>query len=79
MSNNLKAHAALLGANLIYGANYSIAKEVMPTYIQPFGFIVCRVVGALLLFWIVYSFTYEKVKKERPRVARNMWILWSSG
>lgn len=64
MSNNLKAHGALLGANLIYGANYSIAKELMPTYIQPFGFIVCRVVGALLLFWLVYSFSYEKVKKK---------------
>lgn len=64
MSSNLKAHAALLGANLIYGANYSIAKEVMPAFIQPFGFIVCRVVGALFLFWIVYSFTYEKVKKK---------------
>jgi drug/metabolite transporter (DMT)-like permease len=39
MSSNLKAHLALLGANVIYGLNYSIAKDVMPDYILPFGFI----------------------------------------
>jgi drug/metabolite transporter (DMT)-like permease len=51
-NNNVKAHLAILGANLIYGINYSIAKDVMPEYIQPFGFIFCRVLGALILFWI---------------------------
>ncbi len=51
-----KAHASLFVANLIYAGNYSIAKEVMPEYITPFGFIVLRVIGALLLF-----FTVEKI------------------
>ena len=46
------AHLSLLGANLIYGINYTVAKEVMPEYIQPFGFIFCRVLGALALFWL---------------------------
>ena len=36
----IPAHFAVLGANIIYGANYTIAKEVMPDYIEPFGFIV---------------------------------------
>ena len=47
------AHAALLAANLIYGANYSIAKEVMPSVIQPFGFILMRVGTAALVFWLI--------------------------
>lgn len=63
MNSNLKAHLALLGANVIYGLNYSIAKDVMPDYILPFGFIFCRVLGALSLFWLVHSFNYEKVAK----------------
>lgn len=46
------AHLSLLAANLIYGLNYTIAKEVMPEFIQPFGFIFCRVAGALILFWL---------------------------
>jgi len=35
---------------LIYGSNYSIAKEVMPTYVGPFGLIVIRVVSAAIFF-----------------------------
>lgn len=64
MNTNLKAHLALLSANIIYGLNYSIAKDVMPEYILPFGFIFCRVIGALFLFWLAHSFIYEKVEKK---------------
>ena len=62
MSKKFWAHLAILGANIIYGLNYSIAKDVMPDFIQPFGFIFCRVSGALLLFWLFAQFTErEKV------------------
>jgi len=64
MSTNLKAHLAILGANVIYGVNYSIAKDVMPDYMLPFGFIFCRVLGALLLFSAIGSFIKEKVEKK---------------
>ena len=40
-------YLALLAANIIYGANYSIAKAVMPNYLQPFAFIMVRVLVAL--------------------------------
>ncbi|MDX1719708.1 MAG: EamA/RhaT family transporter, partial [Salegentibacter mishustinae] len=30
---------AAIGASAIYGLNHTIAKGVMPTYIEPFGFI----------------------------------------
>jgi drug/metabolite transporter (DMT)-like permease len=64
MNSKWKAHAALLGANLIYGANYSLAKEVMPQYIGPSGMIVMRVLGAILLFGLFWSFKPEIPKKE---------------
>lgn len=63
MNKNLKAHIALLLAQLIYGANYSISKLAMPQYVQPFAFILLRVSGALGLFWITGLFIKEKMEK----------------
>lgn len=64
MSKILKAHLAVLIANIIYGANYSIAKQVMPAYIKPFGFILIRVVAAAVLFWMLERlFVKEKVSR----------------
>lgn len=54
MNGRTRAHLALIAANLIYGANFSIAKIAMPGYIQPLGFILLRVTFAFLLF---YSFS----------------------
>lgn len=70
MSKNLyKAHLALLGANFIYGANYIIAKGVMPNKIGPSAFIFMRILGAGILFWILKSFIKEKIeKKDFPRL-----------
>lgn len=62
--NTTKAHLALLGANIIYGANYLIAKGVMPTKIDASAFVLLRVIGATLLFWIVKQFVKEKVDKK---------------
>lgn len=44
---------ALLAVALIYGANFIIAKSVMPDPIQPTSFIALRVMGACALFWII--------------------------
>ncbi|GAB3539688.1 DMT family transporter [Pontibacter brevis] len=52
MSKQVQVHAALFLVALIYGSNYSIAKEVMPVYVGPFGLIVIRVVSAALFFGI---------------------------
>lgn len=61
----LASHAALFLANLIYALNYTIAKGVMPDYIDPLGFILLRVSGACVLFWILHSFfVKEKVDKK---------------
>jgi drug/metabolite transporter (DMT)-like permease len=62
--NNLAvfwAHVALLVVNLIYGANYVLAKDIMPDYVLPNGLIFIRVAGATLLFWLVRIFIWENV------------------
>ncbi len=66
MKNALvKAHLALLAVNIIYGANYVVAKDVMPAYLNPISFVMARVVGALILFWILNRFVgLDKVKSK---------------
>ena len=53
MDNRTVALFAALGATTIYGLNHTIAKVVMPHFVGPFAFILLRVVGATLLFWLV--------------------------
>jgi drug/metabolite transporter (DMT)-like permease len=68
-NNILKAHIALLSANIIYGANYLIAKGVMPDKIGPSAFVFLRIVGAGLLFWFIKLYIKEKVDtKDFPRL-----------
>ena len=50
------AHLTLLGANIIYGLNYSIAKAVMPDHIKPFALVALRSISASALFWITSLF-----------------------
>ena len=54
-----KRYLALFAATLvsiIYGVTFTIAKDVMPEYIMPYGFISLRVGGSVLLFWLVWLF-----------------------
>lgn len=53
MNKRTLALVAAFGASAIYGINHSIAKDLMPTYIQPYGFILLRVSGAAILFWLI--------------------------
>lgn len=64
MNKRVLAHIALLSVNVIYGANYLIAKGIMPDYIGPSGFIFFRVTGSVLLFILLGSFIKEKVDKK---------------
>lgn len=61
---------AAFGATLIYGFNHTIAKNVMPNYIESFGFVLLRVLGASLLFWTLSLFFKGKSieKKDWPRI-----------
>ena len=53
MSKRLLAILAATGASTIYGINHTVAKGLMPIYIEPFGFILLRVLGAAILFWLI--------------------------
>jgi len=55
-------------ASLIYGVSFTIAKDVMPLYIKPFGFILIRVFGATALFWIAGLFI------KREKIATNDFL-----
>jgi drug/metabolite transporter (DMT)-like permease len=65
MKGNLPAHLSLFAVNALYGASHVLAKGVMPTYLTPNVFILFRVLGATLLFWLVkLAFNSEKVEKK---------------
>lgn len=70
MNKRYLALAAATTASFIYGINHTLAKDIMPTHIQPFGFIFLRVLGASILFWIASIFTKnEKIdRKDWPRL-----------
>ena len=61
---------AAFGATVIYGFNHTIAKNVMPIYIEAFGFVLLRVLGATILFWVLSLFiNNQKIdKKDWPRI-----------
>jgi drug/metabolite transporter (DMT)-like permease len=68
-----KRNLALIGAtivSLIYGLTFTIAKDVMPSYINAYGFIVLRVFGSTILFWMVSFFIKtEKIQtQDFPRI-----------
>jgi drug/metabolite transporter (DMT)-like permease len=64
MNQRTLALIAVSIATLIYGVNYTIAKEVMPLYVKPFAFILLRVSGATLVFWILGLFIkQQKIEK----------------
>ncbi len=56
MNSTIKAHLYLFLAQVIYALNYSIAKDLMPTYLTPFALVLFRVSGACILFWTLSLF-----------------------
>ena len=70
MSKRTWALLAATIVSIIYGVTFTIAKDVMPKYVQPFGFITLRVGGSMLLFWLITPFfSTEKIEKaDFPRI-----------
>ena len=70
MSKRTLALVAATIVSIIYGVTFTIAKDVMPGFVKPFGFIVLRVGGSALLFWLCGFLTKDKVAlADFPRVA----------
>ena len=70
--SNRYAYILLILVNLIYGANYCIAKSIMPAYIDPFGFIFYRVFISLIIFACIYFLFL------RERILRSDWLRFIS-
>ncbi|WP_293891959.1 DMT family transporter [Flavobacterium sp.] len=70
MSKRTWAMIAAMMVSLIYGVSFTVAKDVMPVYIKPFGFILLRVIGTTILFWLVSFFgPREKIQlQDFPRI-----------
>ncbi|MFK7049565.1 MULTISPECIES: DMT family transporter [Flavobacterium] len=70
MSKRTWALIAAWCVAIIYGITFTVAKDVMPKYINPFGFIFLRVGGTLFLFWLVTLFvkTERVEKRDFPRI-----------
>lgn len=65
MSKRHLAFLAAFGASFIYGVNHTLAKDLMPKYIEAYGFIMLRVLGAAILFWITSLFLpSEKIDRK---------------
>ncbi|HWR93726.1 MAG TPA: DMT family transporter [Flavobacterium sp.] len=70
MSKRTWALLAATIVSIIYGVSFTIAKDVMPQYVKPYGFILIRVFGATILFWIISFFgPKERIQlKDFPRI-----------
>jgi drug/metabolite transporter (DMT)-like permease len=68
MNQRALALLAATVASAIYGVNHTLAKGLMPDIIGPFGFIVLRVIGAAILFWIASLFF------PREKIDRKDWL-----
>jgi len=73
LTKAFKAHIALFFAQIIYALNYSVAKGLMPMFIQPIALVFMRILGAGILFWIVSLFV--KTQKVEKKDMRKMALL----
>lgn len=53
--------------------NYSIAKDLMPNFLQPFALVFMRITGACILFWILSLFTKNE-KVEKADLKKFLWL-----
>jgi drug/metabolite transporter (DMT)-like permease len=67
---HLSAHLALFFVNALYGANHVLAKGVMPRYLSPNVFILFRIAGATMLFWLVKTIIARNEKVEKKDLAK---------
>lgn len=73
MTNILKGHIALFIAQIVYALNYSIAKDLMPTYIGPIALVFLRIFGACILFWILSLFLKTETVAKKDLI-KMLWL-----
>ncbi|MFA6262303.1 MAG: DMT family transporter [Bacteroidia bacterium] len=65
MNRTLKIHLALFVVALLYAATFSIAKIVMPEFVQPSAFILMRVTVALVCIFIFHAVVVKQKIHDR--------------
>ena len=78
-----KRTIAIIGAtivSIIYGLTFTIAKDVMPKYVDAYGFIIMRVGGATILFWMSWLFSRNSagIREEKIDRADYPRIIWAA-
>ena len=78
-----KRTLALIGAtivSIIYGLTFTIAKDVMPKYVDAYGFILVRVGGATILFWLSWLFSRNSAAIREEKIDRADFprIIWAA-
>ena len=70
MNSRTFALIALFLVQLLYGLNYTFAKFVMNAgYVKPFAFVLLRVLGATILFWLLGTFMpKEKIDRKDYKI-----------
>lgn len=80
MSKRTLALIAATIVSIIYGMTFTIAKDVMPNYVEAYGFIIMRVGGSAILFWVVWLFSRisKDVRDEKIDRADYLRIFWAA-
>ena len=68
MSKKTLAIIAATTVSLIYGVTFTVAKDVMPEFILPYGFILMRVGGAVFLFWLIWGLLMLKKPSDFQKI-----------
>lgn len=78
-----KRTLALISAtivSIIYGVTFTIAKDVMPKYVDAYGFILMRVGGSTILFWLVWFFSRRSKEVREEKIDNKDFprIIWAA-
>jgi drug/metabolite transporter (DMT)-like permease len=77
MSKRIIALILATLVSIIYGMTFTIAKDVMPKYVEASGFIIMRVGGATILFWLFWFFSRKSkaIREEKIEPKDYMRII----
>jgi drug/metabolite transporter (DMT)-like permease len=70
INEKTKAHAAVIAANLIFGANFSVVKYISPRLTGPFALNLMRVAVTVILFWFLYLLKPSSATIQRKHLVR---------
>lgn len=74
MPSNLKAHAAVIAANTIFGLGVPVTKYLLDHWLTPNTYMLARCVGAAAVFWLIAWLT----PRERIR-SRDLALIIGAG